>query len=93
MLDINLRDQRQAWVMKSDGSYELLQPANGGLEAVGTQQVLIDLARAPDSRCLTGRKKMDRRFVQPEQNPLFRGSGSRHSLPKKRRILFNSDQN
>ena len=46
VLDINLRDQRQAWVMKSDGSYELLQPAEGGLEAVGTQQVLMDLARA-----------------------------------------------
>jgi polyphosphate kinase len=46
VLDINLRDQRQAWVMKSDGSYQLLQPTDVGLQAVGTQHALMDLARA-----------------------------------------------
>jgi polyphosphate kinase len=52
-LDICLRDRRQAWVMKSDGSYELLQPdAEGnGPEAIGTHQQLMDLAalRAADA--------------------------------------------
>jgi polyphosphate kinase len=45
-LDICLRDRRQAWVMKSDGSYELLQPdAEGnGPEAIGTHQYVTDLA-------------------------------------------------
>jgi polyphosphate kinase len=46
VLDINLRDRRQAWVMKADGSYELLQPADGGgPETSGTHQALMDLAR------------------------------------------------
>jgi polyphosphate kinase len=47
VLDTNLRDRRLAWLMKSDGSYELLQPADGGgPETVGTHEVLMDLARA-----------------------------------------------
>jgi polyphosphate kinase len=38
VLDANLRDQRLAWVMKPDGSYELLQPAGGGgPETMGTR--------------------------------------------------------
>jgi polyphosphate kinase len=52
-LDICLRDRRQAWVMRSDGSYELLQPdAEGdGPEAIGTHQYLMDLtaSRAADA--------------------------------------------
>jgi polyphosphate kinase len=45
VLDICLRDCRQAWVMKSDGSYESLQPeAEGnGPETIGTHQYLMDL--------------------------------------------------
>jgi polyphosphate kinase len=47
LLDVNLRDRRLAWVMKSDGSYELLQPTDGdGPEAVGTHEVLMNLALA-----------------------------------------------
>jgi polyphosphate kinase len=47
LLGVNLRDRRLAWVMKSDGSYELLQPADGdGPEAVGTHEVLMNLALA-----------------------------------------------
>jgi polyphosphate kinase len=47
VLDTNLRDRRQAWVMNPDGSYELLQPVEGGgPETVGTHQHLIDLARS-----------------------------------------------
>jgi polyphosphate kinase len=47
VLDASLRDQRLAWVMKSDGGYELLKPANGGRpETLGTHEVLMDLARA-----------------------------------------------
>ena len=46
VLDTNLRDRRQAWVMKSDGRFELMQPVDGGgPETVGTHQVLMDLAR------------------------------------------------
>jgi polyphosphate kinase len=47
LLGVNLRDRRLAWVLKSDGSYEWLQPAHGGgPETLGTQEVLMDLARA-----------------------------------------------
>jgi polyphosphate kinase len=47
VLDTNLRDRRRAWLMKSDGSYEWLQPGDGGgPETEGTHQVLMDLARA-----------------------------------------------
>src|SRR5262249_29493774 len=47
VLDTALRDRRQAWLMKSDGSFELLQPSErGGPETVGTHQVLMDLARS-----------------------------------------------
>jgi polyphosphate kinase len=46
VLDINLRDRRQAWVMKSDGGWEQLQPVEGsGLDTVGTHQALMDLTR------------------------------------------------
>jgi len=47
VLDTNLRDQRLAWIMSSDGSYGLLQPGDGGgPEALGTHETLMDLARA-----------------------------------------------
>ena len=47
ILDICLRDRREAWVMKSDGSYELLQPSGDGdgPETAGTHEVLMALAR------------------------------------------------
>jgi len=47
VLDTCLRDQRQAWVMNSDGSYTQLQPeASGeGPEKAGTHPFLMDLAR------------------------------------------------
>ena len=46
LLDANLRDRRIAWVMSSDGSYELLQPGEGGgPETLGTHEILMDLAR------------------------------------------------
>src|SRR5262249_49179487 len=45
VLDANLRDTRLAWVMKPDGSYELLRSPDGiGSEAAGTHQFLMDLA-------------------------------------------------
>jgi polyphosphate kinase len=45
VLDVNLRDQRQAWMMQSDGSYSLLQPGveGDGPETLGSHQVLMDL--------------------------------------------------
>jgi polyphosphate kinase len=53
ILDINLRDQRQSWVMNNDGSYTLLYPAGEGHgpETLGSHQVLMNLAcsRAADS--------------------------------------------
>jgi polyphosphate kinase len=53
ILEINLRDQRQAWLMKNDGSYTLLCPASDGHgpETLGSHRVLMNLAcsRAADS--------------------------------------------
>ena len=47
-LDICLRDQRQAWVLDSEGKYTQLSPEEGdGPEAVGTHQTLMDLTRTP----------------------------------------------
>jgi polyphosphate kinase len=47
ILDTMLRDHRQAWDMRPDGSYVQRKPAEGatGPESVGTQQTLMDLTR------------------------------------------------
>ena len=47
ILDVSLRDQRQAWLMESDGSYRQLraQTPGEGPEGLGTHQTLIDLTR------------------------------------------------
>jgi polyphosphate kinase len=47
ILDVMLRDHRQAWDMQPDGSYVQRQPPEGatGPEAVGTHQTLMDLTR------------------------------------------------
>jgi polyphosphate kinase len=47
ILDICLRDQRQAWMLSSDGTYSRLRP-DGKPEdpvAIGTHQKLMDLTR------------------------------------------------
>ncbi len=46
VLDICLRDRRQAWVLGDDGRYTQLQPegATAGPEARGTHETLMDLA-------------------------------------------------
>jgi polyphosphate kinase len=48
ILDICLRDQRQGWVLDSDGKYVQLHPEEGasGPEGVGTHQTLMELALA-----------------------------------------------
>jgi polyphosphate kinase len=48
ILDISLRDQRQAWVLEPDGKYVQLRPGPGatGAEADGTHKALMDLALA-----------------------------------------------
>jgi polyphosphate kinase len=48
ILDICLRDRRQAWVLESDGIYVQLHPDPGaiGPEAAGTHRTLMDLALA-----------------------------------------------
>jgi len=48
ILDICLRDQRQAWTLDPDGTYSQLQPGEDseGPEAIGTQETLMNLARA-----------------------------------------------
>ena len=48
ILDITLRDQRQAWQMQPDGSYLQLQPPLQGDSpaTLGTQQALIDLTKS-----------------------------------------------
>jgi polyphosphate kinase len=47
ILDICLRDRRQAWMLQSDGTYLQLRPGDAadGPEARGTHQTLMDLAR------------------------------------------------
>ncbi|MDS4029023.1 MAG: hypothetical protein RKO66_02970, partial [Candidatus Contendobacter sp.] len=47
ILDICLRDQRQAWLMQPDGSYIRSQPAEDatGPAAVGAHTWLMDLTR------------------------------------------------
>jgi polyphosphate kinase len=51
ILDVSLRDQRQAWNLNSDGSYTQLRPsADGTREASGTHQWLIDLTRLRRTR-------------------------------------------
>jgi polyphosphate kinase len=47
LLDLLLRDRRQAWNMNSEGKYHQLQPSADaeGPELLGTHQTLIDLAR------------------------------------------------
>jgi polyphosphate kinase len=47
ILDICLRDHRQAWILNSDGSYSQLRPEGSGeeAEAVGTHLTLMDLTR------------------------------------------------
>jgi polyphosphate kinase len=47
ILDVALRDQRQAWQMNSDGSYTQLRPAASadGPEGLGTHRTLMDLTR------------------------------------------------
>jgi polyphosphate kinase len=47
VLDICLRDRRQAWVLGADGVYSQLRPAEGaeGFDAAGTDAALMELAR------------------------------------------------
>jgi polyphosphate kinase len=47
VLDVLLRDHRQAWDMRANGGYVQRRPPEGatGPEAVGTQQTLMDLTR------------------------------------------------
>ncbi len=48
ILDIALRDRRQAWTLDANGIYTQLQPAqrDDGPEALGTQQSLINLTKS-----------------------------------------------
>jgi polyphosphate kinase len=46
VLDICLRDERQAWVLRDDGSYSQPSPAgSGGKEPLGTHAILMELTR------------------------------------------------
>lgn len=47
ILDIALRDQRQAWMLDSTGTYQQLKPSmrSDGPEAAGTQHTLIELTK------------------------------------------------
>ena len=48
VLDICLRDRRQAWILGNDGTYSRLAPDDDseGPEGVGTHQTLMDLTRS-----------------------------------------------
>jgi polyphosphate kinase len=47
ILDICLRDRRQAWVLSEDGKYSQLHPdgTGNGPETLGTHEALMELAR------------------------------------------------
>jgi polyphosphate kinase len=47
ILDVSLRDQRQAWIMDSEGRYSQLHPSSHGEgpESKGTHQALMELTR------------------------------------------------
>jgi polyphosphate kinase len=47
ILDVALKDRRQAWEMNSDGSYTQLRPvpSGDGPESLGTHRLLMDLTR------------------------------------------------
>ena len=44
IFEFQLKDQRSAWEMKSDGSYRQRRPADGEVESKGCQEVLIEAA-------------------------------------------------
>jgi polyphosphate kinase len=48
ILDIGLRDRRQAWILNEDGSYTQLEPSGGAgtPEMIGTHEVLMDIAQS-----------------------------------------------
>ena len=52
ILDVSLRDRRQAWLLDSDGHYSQLSPegAIDGPEGRGTHQVFMDLTRRRQSQ-------------------------------------------
>ena len=54
-LDISLRDQRQAWILNSNGSYSQLRPEGPGdePETKGTHQTMMEL-----TRCRSGEGKL-----------------------------------
>jgi polyphosphate kinase len=47
ILDVNLRDRRQAWEMQPDGSYRQTEPSPdaSGPEGVGSHAWLMEIAR------------------------------------------------
>jgi polyphosphate kinase len=47
ILDVGLRDRRQAWQMDADGNYTQLRPTASaeGPESLGSQRTLMDLTR------------------------------------------------
>jgi polyphosphate kinase len=47
ILDLCLRDRRQAWILNSDGSYSQLRPEGSceAHEALGTHETLMELTR------------------------------------------------
>jgi polyphosphate kinase len=47
ILDVSLKDRRQAWVLGTDGTYSQLRPegAAAGPEGQGTHQAFMDLTR------------------------------------------------
>ena len=47
VLDLSLRDRRQAWVLHSDGLYRQLRPEGDANEPeiIGTQEALMKLTR------------------------------------------------
>ena len=51
VLDIALRDRRQAWILQEDGTYEQLRPGDShdGPETLGTHRTLMELARRRSS--------------------------------------------
>jgi polyphosphate kinase len=54
ILEVSLKDRRQAWLLGSDGAYTQLRPEGvvSGPESQGTHQTFMDATRRRCSECL-----------------------------------------
>ncbi len=68
LLDVQLRDRRNAWEMMPDGSYVQLQPTEKG-EALGAQEILIRLFERRRKQAAKVRKRKPRVLGPRDSSP------------------------